>query len=103
MPFTFAHAAAAWPFRRTRLVLSAVVTGSFAPDFEYFLRLAPGGKLGHTLRGAFLFTLPLAFVAYWIYQRIVKGALISLLPGSVQSRLTEEDIPPYCFVAAIFC
>ena len=35
MPFTLSHAAAALPFRRTRLVMSALVFGCFAPDLEY--------------------------------------------------------------------
>ena len=41
MPFTLAHAAAALPLRRFKLVWSALVIGSFAPDFWLFMGL-PG-------------------------------------------------------------
>ena len=40
MAFTVSHAVIALPFRRSRrLVFSALVVGSMAPDFEYYLRL----------------------------------------------------------------
>jgi hypothetical protein len=87
MPFTLAHAAAALPFRRFRLVPSALVVGTFAPDFEYFLRLAPSGGFGHTLRGAFVLTLPLAVVVLWTFHAFVKEPLTSLLPNDLQRKL----------------
>ena len=45
MPFTLSHAAAALPFRRTRLIKSALVIGCFAPDFEYFIPLCTSRQL----------------------------------------------------------
>ena len=39
MPLTIAHPAAVLPFRHSRLPISALVIGSLAPDFEYFLHL----------------------------------------------------------------
>ncbi len=36
MPWTVSHPAAAAPFARWGLVLSALVVGSMAPDFVYF-------------------------------------------------------------------
>jgi hypothetical protein len=90
VPFTPAHAAAALPFRRTRLVLSAVVIGTLAPDFEYFLRFQPGGKFGHTVLGATFLTLPLALVVLWMFHVFVKGPTASLLPEAVHSRLGNQ-------------
>jgi hypothetical protein len=87
VPFTLSHAAAALPFRRTRLIPSALVMGAFAPDFEYFLRFAPVGPFGHTLRGAFLFSLPAALAALWLFHRFVKLPLTLLLPEPLQRRL----------------
>jgi Domain of unknown function (DUF4184) len=86
MPFTLAHAAAALPFRRTRLMFSAVVFGCFAPDFEYFIRLAPKGKFGHTLPGLFLFDLPFGLIMLWLFHRYAKEPLWTWLPEGLRQR-----------------
>lgn len=87
MPFTPAHIVAAFPFRRSRLVWSALIVGTIAPDLEYFLRLAPGQPYGHTLPGLFLITLPLALVTLWLFHAFVKSAFIALLPEGLERRL----------------
>ena len=46
MPFTPAHVAAALPFRRTRLIWSALIVGTIAPDLEYYVRLNADGRSG---------------------------------------------------------
>lgn len=85
MPFTLSHAAAALPFRRTRLIQSALVIGCFAPDFEYFL--GHHGAFGHTLPGAFLLDLPLAFAALWLFHHYLKEPLVASLPKGARQRL----------------
>lgn len=87
MPFTLAHAAAAFPLRRFGLVFSALILGTFAPDLEYFLRLAPDDGYGHTLNGLFLLTLPLALITLWLFHVVVKRPLIGLLPSGIARRL----------------
>jgi hypothetical protein len=87
VPFTFAHAAAALPSRRLRLIPSAVVIGTFAPDFEYFLRLAPDRGFGHTMIGILEFSFPLAIVVLWIFHTFIKLPLIGLLPEGWRRRL----------------
>lgn len=87
VPFTLAHAAAALPLRRTRLVPSALIIGTFAPDFEYFIRLSPGGGFGHTIVGAIVFILPVSLVVLWLFHSVVKVPAVSLLPRSMQRRL----------------
>lgn len=87
MPFTLAHAAAALPFRRTRLIFSAVVVGCFSPDFEYFLRFAPEGRFGHTLPGLFAFDLPLGLLMLWLFHRYAKEPLWAWLPESFRQRV----------------
>src|ERR1039458_4698712 len=89
MPFTLAHAAAALPFRRTRLIPSAVVVGTFAPDFEYFARLAPGGHFGHTLPGVFVLDLPLSLVVLWLFHAYMREPIVALLPVPIQRRVVQ--------------
>jgi hypothetical protein len=93
VPFTLAHAAAALPFKRTRLVMSALVVGCLSPDFEYFIRLAPGGRLGHTLPGLFILDLPLGFIVLWLFHAFAKKPLLTCLPSGFQSRLRQHADP----------
>ncbi len=90
MPFTLAHGAAALPFRRFHLVFSALLVGTFAPDFEYFLRLSPDNGFGHTLLGTFALTLPLALLVLWLFHNFLKRPAASLLPDAIQRRLTNH-------------
>lgn len=90
VPFTLARGAAALPFRRLRLIPSGLLVGTFAPDFEYFLRLAPDHGFGHTLLGTFVLTLPLALLVLWLFHAFVKLPLVGLLPDTIQRRLTNH-------------
>ncbi|MGA2338831.1 MAG: DUF4184 family protein [Terracidiphilus sp.] len=91
MAFTLSHAAAALPFRRTRLEMSAVVTGCFAPDFAYFFFLTPHGLFAHSLRGVFLVDLPLSLVALWLFHAYIKQPLSMLLPKGFRARLKPRE------------
>lgn len=84
MPFTLSHAAAALPFRGTRLVLSALVAGCFAPDFEYFL--GHHGAFGHRLPGIFTIDLLLGFAALWLFHHYAKEPLAACLPEGARER-----------------
>ena len=90
VPFTPAHGAAVLPFFRFRLVPSALLVGAFAPDYEYFIRLGPNGRYGHTFPGALLLTLPLALVVLWLFHSFVKAPAVRLLPEGIQRRLGGE-------------
>lgn len=87
MPFTLSHTAAAIPFLRTRLVPSALVIGCMVPDFEYFLHFSPRGRFGHTLPGVFVFDLPVALIALWLFHAFAKEPLYAWLPESVRRRI----------------
>lgn len=87
MPFTLSHAAAAWPFRRTRLVFSALIVGCFVPDIPYFLLLRAHGFNGHTLSGLFTFDLPAGLLALWLFHRYLKQASLIYLPAGFRRRL----------------
>jgi uncharacterized protein DUF4184 len=90
MPFTLSHAAAALPFRRTRLVMSALVFGCFAPDMEYFLWLKPHGHFGHTLPGLLLFDLPASLVSLFLFHQFAKAPLMSCLPARLRERIRSD-------------
>lgn len=87
MPFTFSHPAAAVPLAGRRLVLSALVIGSMAPDFAYFLPVPFSRGFGHTVPGLVLFSVPIGLAVLWLFQRILKQPLLSLLPPSHRQRL----------------
>ena len=88
MPFTLAHAAAALPFQRSKwIVMSAFVFGTFGPDLEYFFRFAPRSRYGHNYPGFFLFTIPVAFALWYIFERWLKKPLSTLLPRALEERV----------------
>ena len=88
LPFTLAHPAAVLPLRRI-LVFSALVVGSMAPDFHYFLGLRPHDHFSHSIRGAFIFCLPVGLAVLWLFQHVMKLPLISLAPERHQERLAR--------------
>jgi hypothetical protein len=87
MPFTLSHAAAALPFRRSRLIMSAVIIGCMAPDFEYFIPFEHHGSFGHSLLGVFALDLPLSLAVLWLFHRYAKEPLAACLPASACARL----------------
>jgi hypothetical protein len=87
LPFTLAHAAAVVPVRKAGFVISAFVVGTFGPDFEYFLRLTPRSRFGHTWPGVLLFTLPISLCALWLFHRFIKKPAAALLPVTLERRV----------------
>lgn len=102
MPYTVAHAIAAPPLWRAsgrRLVLSAVVAGSMAPDFEYLAHLETERTIGHQFVGVALLDVPLALLALALWHGLVKRALPALfgpglLPHPDQTPLFPEPRGP---------
>ncbi len=93
MPFTVSHAAAVLPLRRRwKLVFSALVVGSMAPDFEYFMIGRPASRYLHTFPGVLIATLPLAFAVLWVVQKIMKQPVVALLPEGFAARLDRRSI-----------
>lgn len=84
MPFTLSHPAAAAPFSRFGLVLSALVVGSMSPDFIYFFHMAPRGHWTHTIPGVLLFCLPGSLLVLCIYHRLLMEPIAALLPSPLQ-------------------
>ena len=93
MPFTLSHAAAALPFRKVKPVWPALVIGTFAPDLQYFIQLTDEDRSGHHYPDVLLFTLPVALLALWLFEWVVKGPAIGLLPGPIERRLQDKVAP----------
>jgi hypothetical protein len=95
MPLTFAHPAAVLPFSRNSnyIHFTAMVLGSMAPDFEYFLRGQPGGEIGHTFLGLFYFNLPLVVLIFGIYRYFIYHHFKHHLPMKFQLKVTYKHHP----------
>ena len=94
MPFTLAHPVAVLPFARCRRIhFPAMVIGSLAPDFVYFLhgRAVPGG---HSLANLLWPNLPLCFALYALYLALWHHTLRDFLPDCLNAayRLPEHAI-----------
>lgn len=93
MPFTLSHAAASLPFRKLKPIWPALVIGTFAPDFPYFVLISDEDRSGHHFPELVLLTLPLALLLLWAFERCIKAPVIELLPSSLQRRLHEKLQP----------
>lgn len=81
MPFTFCHPAIILPLTKSKkLSTSALIIGSTAPDFEYFIRMDLIRTHSHDFWAIFYFNLPLTIMLYLIFQLVVKTPLINNLP-----------------------
>jgi hypothetical protein len=90
LPFTISHAAAVLPFTRKKLAFSAMIIGSMAPDFPYFILLPNSTGFGHTLKGLFLFDLPVGLAVLWMFHALWKRPLLSLAPHSLRTRICVD-------------
>jgi hypothetical protein len=92
MPFTPAHVSMVLPLLRIKpqhVSATALVIGSMAPDFEYFLKMSVSGVYGHTLLGIFYFDVPIAIVLALLFHGLIKKNLISNLPAFFQYRFHD--------------
>ncbi len=97
MPFTVSHAAAALPFARSGLVLSAVIIGTMTPDFPYFLQIHGISGLTHSLAGVVTVDLLLGLAAFTLWSAVLRRPVIDLGPGWIHSRIpaaaARADLP----------
>jgi Domain of unknown function (DUF4184) len=96
MPFTLSHAAAVLPVRRVGFVISAFVVGTFGPDFEYFLLLAPRSSFGHRWPGVLYFTIPACLFVLWLLHALIKRPAAALLPPTVEQQVAPF-LGDFCF------
>lgn len=84
MPFTFAHPAAVIRLQDKSpryFDSTALILGSMAPDFEYFLRFKAKATIGHTLGGFFYFNLPMILIVALVWHYIIKKPFILSIPS----------------------
>jgi hypothetical protein len=70
--------------------MSALMIGTWTPDFEYVLLLRPGGKFGHTPLGLLVFCLPVGLLAWAMFRTLVAPALLPLLPPGLETRVRTQ-------------
>ena len=101
MPFTLAHPAATLPITRGRLVPSALVLGSMAPDLQYYFpyRLpwidsqpwSDGNLLSltrtHHVSSVFWLDPLIALVLLSVFHLLLKRPMVTLLPKAAAGRL----------------
>lgn len=91
MPFTFSHPALIIPlYNRVKwLSLTGLITGSLAPDFEYFIRMDAIRNYTHTWLSIFYIDLTIGLLLAFIYHNIVRNSFIANLPIALKERLQE--------------
>ncbi|GAA2076358.1 DUF4184 family protein [Actinomadura alba] len=87
MPFTLSHPAIVLPLARGRLVPSAMVMGSMAPDLPYFLPFFKERWLTHMFIGTVTVDLGLALLLLAVFHPLLKWPLIALCPAWVRGRV----------------
>ena len=96
MPYTLSHVAVVAPVARllARLrVLSAVVIGSMVPDFGYLMPNHPPRFETHSAIALVTFCLPVGMLTYWLFQRLLKTPLVSVLPDQPYMRWLPYSKP----------
>jgi hypothetical protein len=91
VPFTIAHAAAVLPLLLRRspsrwFDATCLVAGAMAPDFEYFLHTRMESNVSHTLRGLFVFDVPVALACAVVFHALVKEPIARALPHALLAR-----------------
>lgn len=93
MPFTISHVAAVLPLRdRWKLIWPALIIGSMAPDFEYFMLGAPRTRVLHTFPGVIVYAIPLSLIVLWITHEVMRGPFFEILPTKLNTRFTPRKI-----------
>ena len=83
MPFTFAHPLAVMPIglkQNKYFDLTALIIGSMAPDFEYFIHFKPYQLHGHTILGQLYYNLPIVILVAVLWHYLIKEQIIINLP-----------------------
>ena len=68
---------------------TALVIGSVAPDFEYFLKMSVSSQYSHTMLGILYFDIPMTIVLAFLFHGVVKKNLLSNLPPFFQYRFRD--------------
>jgi hypothetical protein len=91
MPFTVSHVAAVLPVvgRSGRLPAAALVIGSMAPDYPWFLTRGRTAGLSHSLLGIVTVDLAVGLLAFVLWRRWAQAPVRDLVPRAVGARLPQ--------------
>lgn len=92
MPATFAHPAAILPLRRfcpRRLNFTALVIGSIAPDFGYFVAQWELATVAHTFAGSITVCVPIGVLVFSAWQPL-RAPVWFLLPDPHRAALASR-------------
>jgi hypothetical protein len=87
---TLAHPAAVLPLRQFGLPMSAMVIGSMVPDVPLFFRWGQGYQASHSLVGLVTVNLLGAMVLLYVWNALLRDALVDLAPAVVRARLRRR-------------
>jgi hypothetical protein len=87
VPFTGSHPAAVLPFLRSPLPASALVIGSMAPDFPYYLPWSTSWPT-HTPLGVVTVDLVLAAAGWAVWHGVLAAPALEHAPAPLRDRLT---------------
>jgi len=93
VPFTVSHAAAVLPLQRltrSRVPLAAMMIGSMAPDFQFFIPFDASREFTHDFSGMFLFCLPLGLAVWLLFVKVLERPTIELLPAQWRERVPRS-------------
>ncbi|MFT3905588.1 MAG: DUF4184 family protein [Steroidobacteraceae bacterium] len=96
MPFTVSHVAVILPVQRVLRrwqLLSAAVIGTMVPDFGLVLPLSLDRSQTHGFSALFSFCLPVGLLAWWLFQLLIKPAVVEIMPDRWYLRLTRQHPP----------
>ena len=91
MPFTASHAAAVLPLLRTPPPASALVIGSMAPDFPFFLPVDPGLRT-HTAAAIVTTDLLFGIPAWLLWHALLAAPALWAAPRALRARLTGVQL-----------
>lgn len=99
MPYTLAHPLYAVPLKKAApryLCTTGLLLGSMAPDLEYFVAFESNKTFGHSIQGFVLLGLPLCTAFAIAFHRLMKPALVKLLPSSLGlSKFARDHSSPW--------
>jgi hypothetical protein len=87
VPFTLSHPAAVIPLARGRMVPSALVVGSMAPDLPYFFSMGEQRGATHDPLGIVTIDMVLGLALFAVFHVVWKRPLVAPAPSWVRRRL----------------
>lgn len=94
MPFTISHAAAVLPLQRitrSRIPLAAMMIGSMAPDFAFFVPTALVTRdFTHDFAGLVQFCWPVALLLWLVFVKVLERPTIEILPSPWRERVPRS-------------